>query len=87
MGLRKRTLRPLQCTAEHLCARSDGGRDTQANVAAACWLCNQRRHKRKVPLAPTAYRAFVQKRLSNGRWHPAAIVRHAPHAVPRLDRS
>ncbi|MFD0320236.1 hypothetical protein [Lysobacter gummosus] len=40
-----------QCIAEHLLARRDGGRNTRGNIAAACWLYNQRRHRRKHPLS------------------------------------
>ncbi|WP_254782667.1 HNH endonuclease, partial [Lysobacter sp. yr284] len=32
-----------RCTAEHLIARHEGGRNRRENIAAACWLCNQRR--------------------------------------------
>lgn len=31
-------------TAEHLVARMDGGRDTRANIVAACRQCNASRH-------------------------------------------
>ena len=31
-------------TAEHLVARVDGGRDTRANIVAACRQCNASRH-------------------------------------------
>ncbi|WP_222837553.1 HNH endonuclease [Lysobacter gummosus] len=33
-------------------ARRDGGRNTRGNIAAACWLCNQRRRRRKHPPVP-----------------------------------
>lgn len=69
-GLSLRHARHFQCTAEHLVARQDGGRDTQSNIAAACRLCNQRRHKRKDAPEPQEYKDLVQKRLSNGDWHP-----------------
>lgn len=75
LGLRPRTALPLRCTAEHLVARRDGGNTTVGNIAAACWLCNTRRHKRKAELTPDTFRALVQKRLTNGKWHPPAIVR------------
>lgn len=68
-GLRARTVAPLRCTAEHLIAKQDGGKDMAGNIVAACSLCNQRRHKRKTPPSPEAYRAFVQKRLATGKWH------------------
>lgn len=75
IGLRPRTAAPLRCTAEHLVAQRDGGKDLAGNIAAACWLCNSRRHKRKSPPAPDVYRAFVQKRLAKGKWHPSAVAR------------
>lgn len=74
-GLRRRTAAPMRCTAEHLVAKQDGGEDVEGNIAAACWLCNTRRHKRKTPPAPDVYRAFVQKRLAKGKWHPPALAR------------
>lgn len=75
LGLRPRTAAPLRCTAEHLVARQDGGKDVVGNIAAACWLCNSRRHKRKTPPAPDAYRAFVQGRLAKGKWHPPGVIK------------
>lgn len=59
----------FRCTAEHLKARQDGGTDRAENIVAACWFCNNRRHRRLVPLEPPAYRNHVQKRLMHGRWH------------------
>jgi len=43
-------VRFLQCTAEHLRARKDGGRDTAENIAAACLWCNRGRHQRRKPM-------------------------------------
>lgn len=74
-GLRPRTAAPLRCTAEHLVAQQNGGKDVKGNIAAACWLCNTRRHKRKSPPPPDDYRALVQKRLAKGKWHSPTIVR------------
>jgi 5-methylcytosine-specific restriction endonuclease McrA len=69
-GLSPRAARWLQCTAEHLQARQDGGRDATENIAAACRLCNHRRHaRRKAAPAPEAYRALVRKRVSRKAWH------------------
>ena len=69
-GLSPRIARWLQCTAEHLQARQEGGRDSMGNVAAACRLCNHRRHaQRKVAPAPEQYRDLVQRRVSRKRWH------------------
>lgn len=75
LGLRRRMATPLRCTAEHLLAQQDGGNDVESNIAAACWLCNTRRHKRKSPPSPDAYRALVQRRLNQGKWHPPAVIR------------
>ena len=75
-GLSPRMAAPLHCTAEHLVARQDGGKNEEGNIAAACWLCNTRRHKRKSPPPPDVYRAFVQKRLAKGKWH-SPIVRQS----------
>jgi 5-methylcytosine-specific restriction endonuclease McrA len=60
--------RLLQCTAEHLHPRNEGGRNTRPNVVAACWYCNTRRHARPNPLDPSRYRQLVQRRLASGRW-------------------
>lgn len=75
LGLRPKTAAPLRCTAEHLVARQDGGKDVEGNIAAACLLCNSSRHKRKTPPAPDAYRAFVQGRLAKGKWHPPGVIK------------
>jgi len=74
LGLRPRTLAPLRCTAEHLLARQDGGRDEPGNIAAACVHCNGLRHRRKTPPPPDVYRTIVQKRLAKGKWHPPALA-------------
>ena len=59
----------LKCTAEHLTPRENGGNDTPSNVAAACWYCNSRRHRRKQPLSPEQYRKHVVSQLHKGGWH------------------
>lgn len=69
LGLSLKSGRPYQCTAEHLIARQDGGRDVKENIVAACWFCNTRRHRRKSPPSPDGYRARVQKRVAKGKWH------------------
>ena len=69
-GLPRGITRWLQCTAEHLRARRDGGPDSPGNVVAACHCCNLRRHKgRKVAPTPESYRSLVRKRISRKRWH------------------
>ncbi|WP_245851516.1 HNH endonuclease [Pseudomonas segetis] len=58
----------FQCTAEHLRARQDGGKDSSLNIAAACKRCNRLRHSRKTAPSPSDYQRFVQKRLNTGGW-------------------
>jgi hypothetical protein len=59
----------LRCTAEHLQAKSRGGKDVAKNIAAACWRCNFARHRRPNPPDPDAYRQLVQRRMAAGHWH------------------
>lgn len=63
----------LQCTAEHLVPKSEGGRDTEANVVAACLHCNRTRHRLKVPPSPIQYREHIQRRIVRGGWHPSML--------------
>lgn len=74
LGLRPRSAGPFRCTAEHLVARQDGGKDVVDNVVAAHAACNHRRHKRPAP-APSAtdYRTLVQRQLAKGKWWPQWI--------------
>lgn len=74
-GFTAKQSRRFQCTAEHLQARCDGGKDRAANIAAACLTCNTRRHRRKQPPQPVAYRALVQRRMKAGRWHDVTCHR------------
>ncbi len=60
----------LRCTAEHLVARSEGGRDCSANIVAACLHCNATRHRRKRPPEPGTYREEIARRVARGAWHP-----------------
>lgn len=70
----------LKCTAEHLLAQKDGGKDTAGNIVAACAWCNRRRHHGRHHCAPTplAYKCRVLQRVAQGKWHPfphgAALV-------------
>ena len=70
----------LQCTAEHLNARCDGGKDSSDNIVAACKYCNHSRHKSPKPLDPEKYRKHVRRRMSHGRWL-AAMFKEACPAV------
>ncbi|MCA2376975.1 HNH endonuclease [Agrobacterium sp. 22-211-1] len=68
-GLAKR----FQCTAEHVEARRDGGKDVAANIVAACRFCNATRHKAKRPLDADTHAQQVRRRLAKGRWHPPQV--------------
>lgn len=61
--------RRLRCTAEHLVAKRDGGPNGRDNIVAACWLCNQRRHRRKNPLTWQEFLRLVTFRVTRNRWH------------------
>jgi 5-methylcytosine-specific restriction endonuclease McrA len=60
----------FQCTAEHLLARCDGGKNSSENIVAACFFCNSTRHKSKKPLVPHEYKSHIQKRIKKDKWHP-----------------
>lgn len=66
----------LKCTAEHLDARMDGGKDNANNIVAACHWCNQKRHQRKLAPGPNEYRNMVRQKLRNGRWICKSIAMH-----------
>lgn len=66
----------FKCTAEHLQARQDGGKDRPQNIVAACHWCNQKRHQRKLAPSPNEYRQMVQKRLRKGQWFCQLIAAH-----------
>ena len=68
-GLSDKQAAGLQCTAEHLTARSDGGGDGTGNIVAACLYCNRQRHKAAKALPPDRYKVHVRSRVSLGRWH------------------
>ena len=63
----------LQCTAEHLKPRQDGGKDSAQNIVAACKFCNHTRHKAKSVLVPEMYKKRVRMRLSKNLWHQIII--------------
>lgn len=58
-----------KCTAEHLIPKSEGGKNEQRNIAAACLFCNQTRHKSKHPLDPIKYKKRVMSRVAKDRWN------------------
>ncbi|AMK24413.1 HNH endonuclease [Sphingobium sp. TKS] len=59
----------LRATAEHLIARSEGGKDREANIVAACHYCNWQRHRAQTALEPAEFMKRVRIRLAHGRWH------------------
>ncbi len=69
-GYTKRQAALLQCTAEHLLPKCEGGSDGPRNIVAACRRCNHLRHKRSAPPSPERYMKLVQSRLARNRWHP-----------------
>lgn len=80
--LPERVCRHLQCTAEHLHARSAGGSDSRDNIVAACRFCNLRRHRgRNVAPTPSAFKMLVLRRVSAGRWHCSQILQHGLVAI------
>lgn len=75
LGLTLPQAHRLQATAEHLHARSDGGRDVRDNIVAACLHCNQKRHEsRKSPGDWNAYRQLVSKRMKAGAWFDRPMI-------------
>ncbi|WP_374104148.1 HNH endonuclease [Burkholderia sp. LMG 13014] len=67
--LSRRQALQLQCTAEHLHARMDGGKDCQGNIVAACRICNARRHRRKAARDPREHRSYVRRCINRRKWH------------------
>ncbi|MCA1371286.1 HNH endonuclease [Bradyrhizobium sp. BRP14] len=72
----------FQCTAEHLVARCDGGRDTEDNVVAACLHCNTKRHRTKRPKDAVSFARHVRSRMKQGKWH-AVMVKQSPVEISR----
>jgi len=73
-SLSPRAARRLQCTAEHLQARQNGGRDTQENIVAACLRCNQMRHRHKTAAPdPAKHLRQVKRQLAHRQWNPLPV--------------
>lgn len=72
-GLSPKLTQLLRCTAEHLQARQDGGKDAPTNIAAVCHFCNLQRHAGRAKMAPEAdkYKLHIKRRMAKGAWHPA----------------
>lgn len=62
-------LAKLRCTAEHLVAKCDGGKDAASNIVAACARCNHTRHRIAESPEPAAYLRLVAKQVAQGSWH------------------
>ena len=73
-GISRGLARRFRCTAEHVEARCDGGKDVAANIVAACLFCNGRRHRVKHPLDASEHVSVVRLRLAKGRWHPPHVL-------------
>lgn len=69
LGMSRKAAQLFKCTAEHLLARQDGGRNEPDNVVAACAYCNHSRHRAKAPLPPGDFVRRVRSRLQSHRWH------------------
>ena len=64
----------LQCTAEHLVARQDGGKDSADNIVAACLRCNRMRHQGwKTALPAERFVKHVRRMLSRKVWHRSQV--------------
>lgn len=66
-ALSSRAVWHFRCTAEHLEARYDGGRDIEENIVAACHYCNRNRHRKKRPRDAMSYARFVRSRIEKGQ--------------------
>lgn len=64
----------LQCTAEHLIAKSDGGGNERSNIAAACRYCNEKRHQYRNPPTSKEYKKLVTGRIAKGKWFPESLL-------------
>ena len=73
-GITVRQARSLQCTAEHLVALRDQGKDAVDNIVAACLYCNRARHRRKRNLTALSFYELVQRRTGRGKWHNAQFA-------------
>ncbi len=76
-GIAARLCRHLRCTAEHLLARKDNGRELCDNIVAACLWCNRERHRGRQHHAPepAIYKTWVRAQVSKAKWHPVVTSR------------
>lgn len=78
-GLAVRLCQHLRCTAEHLLARKDNGKDVCRNIVAACLWCNRERHRGRYNHAPepAVYKVWVRMQVAQAKWHPVLASRAA----------
>ena len=81
-GIPVSAMHRFRCTAEHLAPVSQGGRNVAGNIVAACWFCNQTRHRSREVRTPARYVEHVSRRVAAGRWHPLAASNQSMR--PRL---
>ncbi len=79
-SITKKAASSFQCTAEHLTARCDGGKNNKSNIVAACLSCNQKRHRRKTPRGPAEHRKHIQSRIKQGKWY-SNYLQHMPSNI------
>ena len=64
----------LQCTAEHLVAQCDGGKNHKNNIVAACKHCNNSRHIMNPAPAPIPYKEIVERSVADNQWFDLEII-------------
>jgi hypothetical protein len=81
LGITPESAKLFQCTAEHLQARCNGGKDRPDNIVAACLCCNQLRHRMKEALSPKRHKAMVVRAVHDRNWPTAMAIRCGQHQV------
>lgn len=79
----------LQCTAEHLVARCDGGTDNDENVVAACLRCNSSRHQLANGRPPQEHMLLVRACMRANSWHSPrllGVLARAHDSRPHINR-
>ena len=74
LGLSPKIARAIECTAEHLHAKGEGGADGHANIVAAHRICNERRHRGHGSRTPEEMFNRAVMRAAAGGWHSPPIL-------------
>lgn len=74
-GLTVEQVARLQCTGEHLVPHKDGGGAGSSNIVAACWFCNQGRHRLGPDTTVAQFKRAVSRQMGNGGWHRESLHR------------